>query len=169
MPNTSGGTLFEEFVFERLIIPEGWINITPYVLLKTPKPSGQKYTHRQFTSQFKIKYKFDTRKVWSKNIEPDFVFYHPILNKVVALEVKSQGSGGSVDEKLQTGGKKLKRLRKLFGIALQIPPENVSYSYLLKRSDFDNDEYADTFEDIHDDGCEYYFVDDSFSFDISKI
>jgi len=167
MPNTSKGKLFEEEVYEKLIIPKDWINLTPYILLKTPKASGQKYTHKQFTGQFKEKFNFDTKKVWSKNIEPDFVFFHPTLKKVVALEVKSQGTGGSVDEKLQTGGKKLKRLRKLFGIALQIPSENISYSYLLKRNDFDNEQYKDTFEDIHEDGCEYYFVDDNFTFEIS--
>ena len=166
MPNTFKGKLFEEEVYQKLIIPEGWINLTPYVLLKTPKPSGQKYRHQQFTTQFKERFNFDTNQVWSKNIEPDFVFYNPNLKQVIALEVKMQGTSGSVDEKLQTGGKKLKRLRKLFQVALQIPPENISYSYLLKRSDFDNPIYADTFDDIHEDGCEYYFVDDNFTFEI---
>lgn len=166
MPNTSKGKLFEEEVYEKLIIPEGWINLTPYILLKVPKPSGQRYQHKQFTSQFKERFNFNPAQVWSKNIEPDFVFYNPVLKRVVALEVKMQGSNGSVDEKLQTGGKKLKRLRKLFKVALQIPPENISYSYLLKRNDFDNPSYTDTFDDIHEDGCEYYFVDDNFTFTI---
>jgi hypothetical protein len=166
MPNTSAGKIFEEFVYERLIIPQGWINLTPYEEKRVPSQSGQRYTHKEFPAQFEARFKFKTKTVWSKNIKPDFVFYHPELKKVVSFEVKKQEQNGSVDEKLQTGGKKLKRLQKLFGIALQIPPENISYSYLLKQSDFDLPEYRDTFEDIHEDGCEYYFVDDDFSLEI---
>lgn len=167
MPNTSKGKLFEEIVYEKLIIPKGWINLTPFELKDKPTQTGQIYTHKQFTSQFIEHYNFDPKQVWSKNIEPDFVFYNPDLNKVVALEVKKQNTKGSVDEKLQTGGKKLKRLRKLFNTALQTPFENISYSYLLKKDDFDKEEYRDTFEDIREDGCEYYFVDDNFTFEIN--
>jgi hypothetical protein len=167
MPNTSAGKIFEEEIYEKLSIPNDWINLTPYIPLASPKSSGQKYTHKLFSSQFKEKFNLDTTTILSKKIEPDFVFYNPALKKVVVLEAKMQGSNGSVDEKLQTGGKKLKRLRKLFSAAAQVPPENISYSYLLKRQDFDKPQYRDTFEDIHEDGCEYYFVDEDFSLKIA--
>lgn len=166
MPSTGAGHVFEEYVYEKLIIPEGWINLTPYELKSKPSRNGQIYTHKEFPTQFEKYFNFNTKTVWSKNIKPDFVFYNPELKKVVALEVKKQEQSGSVDEKLQTGGKKLKRLRKLFNIALQIPYENISYSYLLKREDFDKKEYQDTFDDILEDGCKYYFVDENFSFEI---
>ena len=166
MPDTTKGKLFEEVVYEKLIIPKDWINLTPFELKDKPTKSGQIYTHKQFTSQFMEHYHFDTKQVWSKDIEPDFVFYNPTTKKVISLEVKKQSTKGSVDEKLQTGGKKLKRLRKLFYTALQVPPENVSYSYLLNKEDFDRNEYKDTFEDILEDGCKYYFVDDNFTFEI---
>lgn len=166
MPDTSSGKRFEEFTYERLIIPEGWINLTPYELKSVPTEKGQRYTHRKFPSQFNKYFGFKTETILSKNIEPDFVFYHPKSNRVVALEVKSQDSDGSVDEKLQTGGKKLWRLQKLFAKATNMPPENVSYSYLLKEKDFNKPEYADTFYDIHMDKCEYYFVNDDFHFEI---
>ena len=166
MPKTTKGKLYEEYVYERLIIPEEWMNLTPYVLKKHPSKSGQRYTHKEFPSQFKERFHFDPAKVWTRKIKPDFVFYNPVLKKVVALEVKSQHEDGSVDEKLQTGGKKLKRLRKLFGLVLQIPAENISYSYLLQESFFNKTEYGDIFDDIHEDGCEYYFINDDFSFEI---
>lgn len=166
MPNTTQGKLFEEFVYERLIFSEDWLNLTPYELKKSPTASGQRYTHKKFPAQFKITFNFDTKQVWSKDIEPDFVFFNSALKKVVVLEVKTQGAKGSVDEKLQTGGKKLKRLRKLFNVALQVPFENVSYSYLLKKEDFDKPEYKDSFDDIYEDGCKFYFVDDDFKFKI---
>ena len=166
MPDTSKGKVFEEFVYERLIIPDDWINLTPFELKSKPSKNGQIYTHKEFPAQFEAHFNFKTKSIWSKDIKPDFVFYHPTLQKVVILEVKKQEQRGSVDEKLQTGGKKLKRLRKLFWAVLQIPPENISYSYLLKQEDFDKKEYHDTFEDIHEDGCEYYFVNENFSFEI---
>lgn len=166
MPNTTSGTLFEEFVYERLIVSDDWINLTPFELRSTPSASGQRYYHREFPARFQKYFGFSTATVWSKNIEPDFVFYNPKLNKVIALEVKTQNSKGSVDEKLQTGGKKLKRLQKLFAKATNMPPENVSYSYLLKDQDFNKPDYADTFDDIHEDNCEYYFVTDDFHFEI---
>ena len=166
MPNTYKGKLFEEEVYSKLIIPSGWINLTPYDANGEKDKTKPQYTHREFCSQFKQKFKFDPLQVWSKKINPDFVFYHPQLKKVVVLEAKCQTDKGSVDEKLQTSTYKRKQLAKLFFIALQIPPENVSYSYCLKKADFDKSEYKDTFDDIHDNGNEYYFVDDDFSFEI---
>lgn len=164
MPNTNKGALFEEYVYSKLTIPGSWTNLTPYEVNGNTDPSKPKYTHRQFCSQFKNKFDFDPLVVWSKKINPDFVFYNPVLQKVVVLEAKCQTDKGSVDEKLQTSGFKIKQLRKLFGAALQVPAENISYSYLLKQEDFDKPEYKDTFDDIHDNGNEYYFVNDTFSF-----
>ena len=166
MPNTNKGKLFEELVYSKIIIPKGWINLTPY------DPNGEtditkpQYIHRKFCSQFKNRFSFEPLTVWSKEINPDFVFYNPELKKVVSLEAKCQTDKGSVDEKLQTSGFKIKQLRKLFFTALQIPPENVSYSYALKKEDFDKKEYKDTFDDIHDNGNEYYFVDENFVFEV---
>lgn len=167
MPNTDRGRIFEEEIYEKTSISNDWINLTPYDLKKDwTGELGKKYTHKQFCSQFKLQFKFNPLKVWSKELQPDFVFYNPTTKTVKVFEAKTQNEKGSVDEKLQTGGKKLKRLRKLFGEALQVDPKNISYTYLLKKEDFDKPAYRDTFEDIHEDECDYCFVDDNFSLKI---
>ena len=168
MPNTSKGALFEEEVYHKLKVADHWLNLTPYEPKYKPAPGEQQYTHKQFTSQFKHRFNFNPAIVWSKLIEPDFLFFDKEKNIVMIFEAKCQTEKGSVDEKLQTGGKKLKRFRKLFKFFFETLPENVFYIYLLKKTDFDKPAYKDTFDDIHEDECEYYFVDKDFTLSIDE-
>lgn len=88
----------------------------------------------------------------SKKLLPDNCIYCPEKNKVFIFEKKFQSSAGSVDEKLQTCGFKLRQFKKLFnGIT-----DNVEYIYILNDW-FLRREYDDVKEYINDSGCRYYF------------
>lgn len=161
MPKTSKGTLFEERVYNALKIEDGWINLTPYEIKINATPGGQQYVHKQFSSQFKIIFSHSVYEVLSKAINPDFVFYNPILNKAIIVEAKCQTEKGSVDEKLQTAPYKIRQLTKVFSL---INCTDVSYYYALHKEDFSKEEYRDTFEYLDEiKNCGYYFVDNNFS------
>jgi hypothetical protein len=68
------------------------------------------------------------------------------------IEVKYQEVSGSVDEKLQTCGFKLRQYKKLFA------PLNyeVEYIYILNNW-FRDKRYKDTLDFIIDMNCKYYF------------
>ena len=90
----------------------------------------------------------------SKRIIPDEC-YIDLKNKIFkAYEKKTQSGDGSVDEKLQTCAYKIHILRKACAL-LNIPPENVTYTYTLDQW-FNDVKYKDTLEYIKaTPGCDY--------------
>ena len=165
MPHTENGKVFEEFVYERINYDKDeWINLTPYELLDKPRPSGQRYSHTEFTANFKKVFKKDPLSVLSKKINPDLVFYNPKLKKVIVIEDKIQTSDGSVDEKIQTPAAKIYILKKLFKL---IDCNNVSYYYMLDNNSYNKQKYKDTYEYLDTiENCKYFFVNDDFFFEI---
>ena len=101
----------------------------------------------------------DYTNIISARLEPDdALFVIPKKcslfkrKKIFIIEYKSQGGGGSTDEKLQTCDFKLKQYSKL----VKKLKYNVEYVYVL-HDWFDNPRYKDVFEYIESVGCHYYF------------
>ena len=110
--------------------------------------SYRKYELYKFLDSQKIDY----RKYLSKRLLPDDAIYVIKENTLFIIEVKYQQVTGSVDEKLQTCGFKLKQYKKLFS---ELNYE-VEYIYVLSQW-FKKHEYTDTLEYIISEGCKYYF------------
>ena len=94
----------------------------------------------------------DWTNILSKQLLPDDVIYVIHNNTVFILEVKYQEVSGSVDEKLQTCGFKLRQYKKLFAPL----NHNVEYIYILNDW-FKDPKYKDTLNYIIDMNCRYYF------------
>jgi len=94
----------------------------------------------------------DWRKHISKRIVPDDAIYVIVNNTMFILEVKTQHSRGSVDEKLQTCDFKKKQYQKLL---FQLNME-VEYVYILDEW-FKDPKYKDVLDYIISVGCQYYF------------
>lgn len=93
---------------------------------------------------------------WEKRISaqlrPDEAIYSITSKKLTIVEKKWQQVGGSVDEKLQTSGFKLRQYRKLVeGLGIQ-----VQYIYLLNDY-FTHPRYNDVLEYIRESGADYHF------------
>ena len=110
--------------------------------------SYRKYQLYKFLDSQKIDYK----KYLSKKLLPDDAIYVIKENTLFIIEVKYQQVTGSVDEKLQTCGFKLRQYKKLFS---ELNYE-VEYIYVLSKW-FKKPEYTDTLEYIINEGCKYYF------------
>jgi len=91
-------------------------------------------------------------KILSKKLLPDDAIYVIHNNTVFIIEVKYQEVAGSVDEKLQTCGFKLRQYKRLFAPL----NHNVEYIYILNNW-FRKDEYGDTLDYIISMNCRYYF------------
>ncbi len=94
----------------------------------------------------------DWRNILSKKLLPDDAIYVISNNTVFIIEVKYQEVAGSVDEKLQTCGFKLRQYKRLFSPL----NHNVKYIYILNDW-FRKKEYKDTLDYILDMDCKYYF------------
>jgi len=94
----------------------------------------------------------DYRKILSKKLLPDEAVYVIHNNTLFVIEMKSQGTSGSVDEKLQTCDFKKKQYRRLMA------PLNIEVEYIYILSDwFKKPEYKDTLDYVISVGCQYYF------------
>ena len=92
------------------------------------------------------------RDILSKKLLPDDAIYVIKNNTVFIIEVKYQEVAGSVDEKLQTCGFKLKQYQRLFA------PLNHKVEYIYILNDwFKKPEYKDTLDYIIYMNCRYYF------------
>jgi hypothetical protein len=96
--------------------------------------------------------KIDWKQILSKKLLPDDAIYVIKENTLFIIEIKYQEVPGSVDEKLQTCGFKLRQYKKLFA------PLNyeVEYIYVLNEW-FRDPKYKDTLDFIIDMNCKYYF------------
>lgn len=94
----------------------------------------------------------DWRNCISSQLLPDNGIYVIINNTVFIIEVKTQHSKGSVDEKLQTCDFKKKQYQKLF-FPINI---EVQYVYVLDEW-FKKPKYKDVLDYVISVGCQYYF------------
>ena len=94
----------------------------------------------------------DWRKILSRRILPDDAIYVIRENTVFILEIKYQEVDGSVDEKLQTCGFKLRQYKKIFA------PLNYEVEFIYILNDWFKDiKYKDTLDYILEMNCKYYF------------
>ena len=159
MPFTNSGRKFEEYVYSYFKYnKDDWENLTPYI-------DG---VHKKFSSYIKNNYKYDVKKILSKEINPDFVFYNKKNKQIRVFEAKyiapinSNGkkNSGSVDEKLQTAPYKLKQLKKVFNNFFKT--EDIKYIYILNKEFWDRKEYKDTYDYLNEyEELDYILFDDT--------
>lgn len=113
---------------------------------------GQIFKKHELYSQFLKPRGIDWRKCISTKLLPDNGIYVIINNTVYIIEVKTQQSRGSVDEKLQTSDFKKKQYQKLFF------PLNIEVRFIYILDDwFRKPKYKDVLDYIISVGCQYYF------------
>lgn len=119
-------------------------------ILKNDLFVGEYYDKNAIYSKFLKKLDIDYKKILSKKIIPDGIFF--VKNKVFIIEKKFQVIPGSVDEKLQTCDFKKKQYEKLFN------PLGIKVEYYYVLNDFfKKSQYDDVFEYINSVGCKYFF------------
>jgi hypothetical protein len=110
--------------------------------------SFKKYELYRYLDSLKV----DWKNILSKKLLPDDAIYVINNNTVFIIEIKYQEVSGSVDEKLQTCGFKLKQYKRLFA------PLNHDVEYIYILNDwFRNPKYQDTLDYIISMNCKYYF------------
>lgn len=113
---------------------------------------AQIFKKHELYSQFLSPRGIDWKKCISSQLLPDNGIYVIINNTVFIIEVKTQNTTGSVDEKLQTCDFKKKQYQKLF-FPLNI---EVQFTYILDDW-FRQPKYKDVLDYIISVGCQYYF------------
>lgn len=92
----------------------------------------------------------------SKKLLPDECYLDEANDELRIYEKKTQNTGGSVDEKIQTCGFKISQFKK---IAKALNIHNVTYTYILDNW-FKDKKYKDALDYINSiPGCSYYFSD----------
>ncbi|GAA7894361.1 hypothetical protein HpMS204_04980 [Helicobacter pylori] len=94
-------------------------------------------------------------KILSSQLLPNNAIFVPSNNTFFILEIKYQGTGGSVDEKLQTYNFKLKQYKKLFK-SLEC---QVEFIYILNKWFIEKPKYKDALDYIRSVNCQYYIGD----------
>lgn len=105
----------------------------------------------------------DWQSICSKKYLPDDALLDERTSTLYVFEKKFQSTGGSVDEKIQTGPFKLYQYRKLAdaaGIA------NVAYSYVLEAGYFSSMKFDDVREYYTDVFPEINMFYNDFGFDV---
>jgi len=96
--------------------------------------------------------KVEWEKILSKKLLPDEAVLSKKVNSLTVVEKKWQETEGSVDEKLQTCGFKIRQYSRL----LEPLGVKVKYVYLLNDW-FSRPRYADVLEYIKEVGADYHF------------
>lgn len=113
---------------------------------------AQIFQQYELYSEFLAPRGVDWKNCISSQLLPDNGIYVIINNTVFIIEVKTQNTTGSVDEKLQTCDFKKKQYQKLFF------PLNIEVQYVYILDDwFRKPKYKDVLDYIISVGCQYYF------------
>lgn len=113
---------------------------------------AQIFQKHELYSEFLAPRGVDWKNCISSQLLPDNGIYVIINNTVFIIEVKTQNTTGSVDEKLQTCDFKKKQYQKLFF------PLNIEVQYVYILDDwFRKPKYKDVLDYIISVGCQYYF------------
>ena len=106
----------------------------------------------KFYTDFLSNLDIDWKQIITRRLMPDDAIYIPKIKQVTIMEKKYQQTEGSVDEKLQTSGFKLKQYRKLLeGTSIE-----VKFIYVLNDW-FHNPRYKDVLDYIREVKCDYFF------------
>jgi len=155
--NTQTGIVFEDEVDLCSFLDA---NISGYHIESLPIGQGIFYKNELIATSYKKHelYRFletrgvDWTKILSKKLLPDDAIYVIKENTVFILEIKFQQVAGSVDEKLQTCGFKLRQYKRLFSTLNY----EVEFIYILNDW-FKDEKYRDTLDYILEMNCRYYF------------
>ena len=154
--NTITGLLFEQRtdLLELLAATQG------YEIFDAPIGKSIFYNGQQVAACYRKHdlYRFLKSKgiQWKKflaaRLLPDDALYVIHNNTLFVIELKFQGRGGSVDEKLQTCDFKKKQYKKL------LSQLNIEVEYIYVLSDwFKNPRYKDSLDYVISVGCQFYF------------
>jgi hypothetical protein len=106
----------------------------------------------RFYTDFLDGFGIDWKRIITRRLMPDDAIYVPNIKRVTIIEKKYQQTEGSVDEKLQTSGFKLKQYKKLVeGTSIE-----VKFIYVLNDW-FQNPRYQDVLDYIKEVNCDYFF------------
>ncbi len=101
--------------------------------------------------------KFEGQYVLTKALEPDEAYLDEETSTLTIFEKKYQDGDGSVDEKIQTVGFKMKQYQR---VAAELGIQNVYFVYILGDF-FKNPYYQDALDYIRSiPNCDYYFASD---------
>ena len=97
---------------------------------------------------------FEGQYLLTKGLNPDEAYLDEENSVLTIFEKKTQGTEGSVDEKLQTCGFKINQYRK---VAQELGIKTVYFIYILDKW-YNSPRYKDTLDYIRSiDGCDYQF------------
>lgn len=151
--NTRTGLIYEGEVDLKVFLnrQEGYAVRGNEIFYKEEKV-GDIFKKYELYSKFLTPRGIDWKQCISAMLLPDNGIYVIIKNTVYILEVKSQNTRGSVDEKLQSCDFKKKQYQKLFF------PLNIEVQYIYVLNDwFRKPKYKDVLDYVISVGCQYYF------------
>lgn len=145
------GLAFEEKTSLEEALKVAGFEVEKFVVSKEGKILGELAGQDRLYNFLKAR-DVDWSKRISRKLKPDEALYSLKAKKLTIVEKKFQNVNGSVDEKLQTSGFKLKQYRRLVdGLGIE-----VQYVYLLSDY-FANPRYQDVLEHIRESGADYHF------------
>lgn len=151
--NTLTGLIYEAKVdLKTFLNQQDGYKVEGFHIYYRNKEVAQIFSKHELYKYFLLPRGVNWKNFISQQLLPDNCIYVIINNTVYIIEVKTQHSKGSVDEKLQTCDFKKKQYQKLF---FQLNIE-VQYIYILDEW-FRNPKYKDTLDYIISMGCQYYF------------
>ncbi|WP_289740954.1 hypothetical protein [Muribaculum intestinale] len=151
--NTKTGLAYEGKVdLKTFLSQQSGYRVDGSIVFYHDEEVAQIFKKHELYSQFLAPRGIDWKKCISSQLLPDNGIYVIINNTVFIIEVKTQNTTGSVDEKLQTCDFKKKQYQKLF-FPLNI---EVQFTYILDDW-FRQPKYKDVLDYIISVGCQYYF------------
>lgn len=151
--NTKTGLAYEGKVdLKTFLSQQSGYRVDGSIVFYHDEEVAQIFKKHELYSQFLSPRGIDWKKCISSQLLPDNGIYVIINNTVFIIEVKTQNTTGSVDEKLQTCDFKKKQYQKLF-FSLNI---EVQFTYILDDW-FRQPKYKDVLDYIISVGCQYYF------------
>ncbi len=129
-----------------------WSQIDSDFLLENEIENYPKYSFYKWLKE--IDPEINIKEIVSKKLLPDNAFYSARHNILHIIEVKYQERSGSVDEKIQTCGFKLRQYNKI--MSYFIPDIKIKFSYILNDW-FQRNEYEDSLDYINESNCKFYF------------
>lgn len=151
--NTLTGLIYEGKVDLRTFLNnQHGYRVVGSTVIYQDKEVAQIFQKYELYSEFLAPRGVDWKNCISSQLLPDNGIYVIINNTVFIIEVKTQNTTGSVDEKLQTCDFKKKQYQKLFF------PLNIEVQYVYILDDwFRKPKYKDVLDYIISVGCQYYF------------
>lgn len=154
---TRNGNMFEnEASVEKMLIANGY-TVFSGVVTKNGEHIGLISSKSAFYTDILHVGENDVRKKYGKTLEPDAVFLNKLNHTLYILEMKSQKTPGSVDEKIQTCEYKLRFYNSLrWDYGLEETINHIRFYYILSDY-FHSPAYREALRFIQDKGCDYYF------------